>query len=124
VLEAEVGLVKYGDFSLPEARANGGSPGSVMFWSQVENGKAWKERLQIQTQMKFGGGFAAAVFCPAHTIGYQPDDSGIDCVNALLESVETALALNELRTLFLQIIQETPKKFLSHIAIANLVCVR
>ena len=90
----------------------------------LDNGKLWKEGLQVQPQMHLRGRLATAVLGPVHAVGNQSNRGGIDCMDSSLEAAgQTTVAArrSEFRIERLKVTEDSPKQFLHHVAVAVLV---
>ncbi len=68
--EVDVGLVKQGDFAVLQTGAEGHRTGVVVVTGFLDDGKAGQKALEVESQVEFGGGFAAAVLGPVHAVGH------------------------------------------------------
>jgi len=125
--KVNVGLVEDGDLSGLKPGAELHGAGVVMVGSFFDDGKARKERLQVQAKMHLGSSLTATVLGPVHAVGHQRNRRGIDRMDRPLEpagqpTVTTGRA--EPRTESLKMSEDRPEQFLHHVAVAVLVRVR
>ena len=125
--KVEVSLVEHGDLSGLEPCAQRHGSGVVMVGGLFDDGEGRKESLQVQPQMHFGGGLAAAVFGPVHAVGHQGDGRGINGMDRSLEAPGQAAVLTrraEPWTKRLKMLQNAPEQFFHHVTVAMLVRIR
>jgi len=125
--EMDIGFIEDGD--LPGLKSGTERHGAdvVVMGGLLDDGEARKESLQVQPQMHLGGGLAATVLGPVHTVGNQSNGRGIDSMDRPLESTGQAAVSarrTEPRTKRLKMFQNAPKQFLHHVAVAVLVGMR
>src|SRR5262245_52481050 len=92
MVKVDVSLVKYGDFTSFDPRADLSRPLSIGMSGGVHNGKAWQKTLQVQTQVTLGRGLASTVPGPVHARGDQLDRGRVHQMNGSLESSRKSFA--------------------------------
>ena len=126
MVEIHISLVEDDDFTRLNTGAKLTRPDTVMFGGSVHDGAAGQEGLEIEADMAFGGGLAAAMFGPVQRTGHQLDGGRIHDVNEPLETEGEArravAAKGGLQGL--QMFQYCPEKLLGHFRIAGAVGVR
>jgi hypothetical protein len=124
VSKVNVGLVENGNLTSLQSGAQLQGANIVMMGSFLNDRKGWKEGLQVQSQMHFGGSLSAAVLSPIHAVGHQRDGCRINDMNCPLEATGQATvtaAGTKLRTKRLKVAEDAPKQLFDHIAVAVLV---
>lgn len=115
--EIQIRLVEDDNLAGPHARAEFAGTDAVVFTGGAHDGEAGQEGLQIQAEMTFGGGFAAAMFGPVETAGDQLDGGGVHEVNGALET-EGKLgpaAAAETGVELLEMFEHPPEEVLGHL---------
>ena len=121
--EIHIRFVEDDDFTLLNIGAKLSGPDRVMLGGGVHDGKAREEGWEIEPDMAFGGGLAAAMFGPVHRTGHQLNGGRVHDVDEALESA------GELRAAVaakgglqgLQMFQHRPEELLGHLWIASAV---
>ena len=71
MVEVHICLVEDNDFTPLNTGAKLSGPDAVMLGGGIHDGAAWQEGLEIEPDMAFGGGLAAAMFGPVQGTGHQ-----------------------------------------------------
>ncbi len=122
VEEIDVSLVKQSGFAFLEIGAELLGAGVVVVAGFLDDGAGGQEGLQVETKVELGGGFAAAVFGPAHAIGDERDGAGVDGANGLLETPgKSFVTAPEMGGGVLEVFEDFPEEFLHHVAVTGLV---
>lgn len=110
--EIEIPLVKDDVFPWLQSGAEFARAAVVMLARGVDDHALRQQALQVQAQMRFGGGFATAVLGPIHGVGHQFNHGGVDNVDRGFEPVgaPSRLAPDELRREPAEMIEHAPEK--------------
>ena len=125
--EVHVGLVEDRDLSGLQSGTQGHCPGAVVMGCFLNNGKIWKETLQVEPQVHLGGSLAATVLGPVHAVGHQRDRRGIHCMNRPLEAMGQSPVTScrtKSRRQLLQVGKYLPEKILHHVRVTRIVRMR
>jgi hypothetical protein len=123
MLEVHIGLVEDDDFTLLNIGAKLSGPDGVMLGGGVHDGAAGQEGLEIEADMAFGGGLAAAMFGPVQGTRHQLDGGRVHDMDEPLEpegELRAAVAA-EAGLDGLQMCQHRPEKLLGHLRITGAV---
>src|SRR5208282_2421315 len=84
--EVHISLVEDGNFTRLNMGAKLARPDAVMLGGGVHDGATGQKGLEIEPNMAFGGGLAAAMFGPVHRAGHQLDGGGVHDVDKPFET--------------------------------------
>jgi hypothetical protein len=121
--EVHIRLVEDDDFTRLNTGAKLPCPDRVMLGGGGHDGATGQEGLEIEPDMAFGGGLAAAMFGPVQRACHQLDGGQVHDVDEPLETegeLRTRVAA-EGRLQALQMFQHRPEEPLSHVRIAGAV---
>lgn len=123
VLEVDVGFVEEDDLAVLEARAELLGACVVVVAGFFDDRAGGKEGLEVEAQVHFGCGFAAAVLGPVHGVGNQGDGAGIDGGDGFVETAGQALIpdAEALGRGCLEVFEGFPEEFLHHVTVAGFV---
>lgn len=123
VQEVDVGFVEEDDLAVLEVGAELLGACIVVVAGFLDDGAGGKESLQVEAQVHFGRGFAAAVLGPVHGVGNQGDGAGIDGGDGLVKTAGQALIPDAEASGRggLEMFEGFPEEFLHHIAVAGFV---
>lgn len=127
MIEIHIGLVE--KHNLPGQHGGADLPGplGVVVTRGVDEDKTGKETLEIQSQMAFGGGFAAAMFGPVHAPSNQLYGRRVDNMDGSAKAVRYApppASVPESRRERLKMREHRPKELFSQFRFANLASMR
>lgn len=91
--EIDVGLVEHHDFAIGDAGADFAGALVVVVLGGADDGEGWEVAVQVEPQVHFGGGLAAAVLGPVHAVGDELHRGGVHRVDPHLEAPQQPLAL-------------------------------
>lgn len=115
--EIQIRLVEDDNLPGPHARAEFAGAEAVVFPSGADDGEAEQEGLQVQAEMTFGGGLAAAVFGPVETAGDKLNGGGIHQMDGALEAEGKlgATAAPKAGMELLEMFEHPPEEVLGHL---------
>ena len=122
--EVHVSLVKYDDFTRLDPGAEFPGAIGVVMPGGVHDGKTREKTLQVQPQMTFGGGFAAAMTRPVQARSNQRNGGRVHQMNRAAKFPGEALAgraAEKARREIAQVFEDRPEELLSHFGGADFV---
>jgi len=121
--EVHIRFVEDDDFTRLHTGAKLSGPDGVMFGGGVNNGAAGQEGLEIEPDMAFGGGLAAAMFGPVQGTRHQLNGGRVHDMNEPFETEGELRApvTAEAGLHSLQMFQHRPEEPLGHLRIASAV---